>query len=230
MMQLTKINAMDDIESIVKVGTEVEIGDPLIVFGMGDTGDKAVDNFLKAFGDGMNPLDKAKRIVKSKHAGKVVDVRMYTTKPNEKLSPSLADIFNEYYRENIKKRAILDKYDKHDTVYKLDTLYTLPTKPLTGTSIKGITTDVLVEVYIEHDDDVSVGDKAVVYGASKQIISEVVPEGLEPYSEFRPDEEISMLVAPSSVLKRMIPSITILAGANKVLVEAKRKMREIWEQ
>ena len=230
MMQLTKINAMDDIESIVKVGTEVEIGDPLIVFGMGDTGDKAVDNFLKAFGDGMNPLDKAKRVVKSKHPGKVVDVRLYTTKPNEKLSPSLADIFNAYYRENIKKRAILDKYDKHDTVYKLDTLYTLPTKPLTGTSIKGITADVIVEVYIEHDDDVSVGDKAVVYGASKQIISEVVPEGLEPYSEFRPDEEISMLVAPSSVLKRMIPSITILAGANKVLVEAKRKMREIWEQ
>lgn len=229
MMQLTKINATDDIESIVKVGTEVEIGDPLIVFGMGDTGDKAVDNFLKAFGGDMDPLDKAKRVVKSKHPGKVVDVRLYTIKPNEKLSPSLANIFNEYYRENIKKRAILDKHDKHDTVYKLDTLYTLPTKPLTGTSIKGITADVIIEVYIEHADNVSVGDKAVVYGASKQIISEVVPEGLEPYSDFKTDEEISMLVAPSSILKRMIPSVTILAGANKVLLEAKRKMKDIWQ-
>lgn len=229
MMQLTKINATDDIESIVKVGTEVEIGDPLIVFGMGDTGDKAVDNFLKAFG-GEDPLENAKRIVKSKHAGKVVDVRMYTIKSNDKLSPSLAKIFNEYYRENTKKRAILDKYDKHDNVYKLGTLYQLPTKPLSGTSIKGITADVIVEIYIEHEDDVSVGDKAVVYGASKQIISEVVPEGLEPYSEFRPDEEISMIVSSGSVMKRMIPSITVLAGANKVLLEAKRKMKEMWEQ
>lgn len=231
MMQLTKINAMDDIESIVKVGTEIEIGDPLIVFGLGDTGDKAVDNFLKAFGNNdEDPLANAKRVVKSKYAGKVVDVKMYTIKSSDKLSPSLSKIFDNYYRENIKKRAVLDKYDKHDTVYKLGTLYQAPTKPLSGPSIKGITCDVLIEVYIEHEDEVSVGDKAVVYGALKQIISEVIPEGKEPYSEFHPDEEISMFSAPSGVLKRMVPSATIIAGANKVLLEAKEKMRKMWEE
>ena len=232
MKEAHKINATDDIESIVKVGTEVEIGDPLIVFGLGDTGDKSVDNFLKAFQTKDTPngiLDSAKRVIRAGNAGTVVDVKMYTTKSMDKLSPSLFKIFDEYFKENIKKRRILDKYDKTNSVYKMDTLYNLPTEPLKGSTIKGITCDVLIEIYIEHADEASVGDKLAIYGASKQVLSEVIPEGLEPYSESRPDEEVSIFVAPSCVLKRMIPSLLVTASGNKVLLETKRLIRKIWE-
>lgn len=230
MMQSQKINAMDDVESIVKVGTEVEIGDPLIVFGLGDTGDKSVDNFLKAFQnkDSNDVLNNAKRIIRAKHAGTVTEVRMYTTKSLDKLSPSLYNILDEYFKANVRRRKILDKYDKTNSVYKLDTLYSLPTEPLKGTTIKGQTCDVLVEIYIEHADEASVGDKLAIYGASKQVLSEVVPEGLEPYTETRPDEEVSLFVTPSAILKRMIPSLLVTASGNKVLVELKRKIKEIW--
>lgn len=232
MMQSIKLNGTDDIEKIVKVGDEVEVSDPLVVFGLGDTGDKNVDNFLKAFrvaNDEKTMLDTAKRVIKSKHAGKVVDVRMYTTKPLDKLSPSLYDIFDNYFKENIRKRKTLDKHDKSDSVYKMDTLYTLPTEPLKGGTVKGQTCDILIEIFIEHEDEASVGDKIVAYGASKQVLSEVVPEGLEPYTESKPDEEISVFVAPSAILKRMIPSLTITASANKVLIELKNQIKEIWE-
>lgn len=230
MQQATKLNATDDIESIVKVGDEVEIGDPLIVFGLGDTGDKSVDNFLKAFqGTGTDLLDTAKRVVKSKHPGRVADVRIYTVKSLDKLSPSLFEIVDAHFKENIQKRRILDKHDKSSSVYKLDTMYSLPTAPMKGSSIKGINCDVLVEIYIEHGDEVSVGDKCVVYAASKQVISEVIPEGQEPYAESTPDEEVSMFVAPSSILKRMIPSVLVTASANKVLIELKKQIRKIWE-
>ena len=230
MMQSFKIDAMDDIDSIVKVGTEVEIGDPLIVYGLGDTGDKSVDNFLKAFQnkESDNVLDSAKRILRAKNAGRVVDVRMYTTKSMDKLSPSLFKIFDEYFKANVKKRKILDKYDKTNSVYKLDTIYSLPTEPLKGTTIKGQTCDVLVEIYIEHADEASVGDKLAVFGASKQVLSEVIPDGMEPYTESRPDEEVSIFVSPSAILKRMIPSLVILASGNKVLIELKRKIADIW--
>lgn len=231
LMQKFKLSAMDDVEKIVKVGDEVEVGDPLIVFGLGDTGDKAVDNFLKAFQnkDGANNvMDSAKRVFRSKEAGRVVDVRMYTTKSMDKLSPSLYNILDAHFKENIKKRKILDKHEKGSNVYKMGMLYDLPTEPLKGSTIKGVTCDVSIEIYIEHEDEASVGDKCVAYAASKQILSEVVPEGLEPYAESRPDEEISMFVAPASILKRMIPSIVIAASGNKVLVELKRKMGEIW--
>ena len=229
MKQSSKLNATDDVDFIVKVGDEVEIGDPLIVFGLGDTGDKAVDTFLKAFQSSDNMLDTAKRVIKSKHAGRVVDVRMYTIKSMDKLSPSLFDLLDEHFKENIRKRAILDKHDKSDSIYKLDTPYTLPTQPLKGPSIKGVNCDVLIEIYIEHSDDVSIGDKCVVYAASKQVISEVVPEGLEPYAESDPTEEVSMFVSPRSILGRMIPSIVVMSSANKILIELKKKIKRIWE-
>lgn len=228
MCQASKLNATDDIDHMVKVGDEVEIGDPLIVFGLGDTGDKAVDSFLKAFQDPNSLLDTAKRVVYSKHAGTVKEIRMYTVKAMDRLSPSLFELIDAHFKENIRKRRILDKYDKSDSPYKMNTLYALPTRPLSGQTIKGINCDVLIEIYIEHDDEVSIGDKCVVYAASKQVISEVIPEGMEPYAESTPDEEISMFVAPASILKRMIPSMIVTASANKVLIELKKQVGKIW--
>ena len=235
MAQTIKINASDDIDKIVEVGTEVEYGDPLVVFGLGDTGDKSVDNFLKAFqtAGGNHAIDiaeHAKRVITAKHSGTVVDVKMYTCKSLDKLSPSLFKIFTQYFKENVKKRQILDKYDKTNSVYKMGTLYMLPTEPLKGTTIKGITTDVLIEIYIEHSDEASAGDKITVYGANKQVISEVIPAGLEPYSEDNPNEEISMFATPGAVMKRMIPSVIIIASGNKCLVELKKQVRQIWNQ
>ena len=231
MCETIRLDATANVEKIVKVGDEVEIGDPLVVLGLGDTGDKSVDNFLKAFRVDTNTsiMDAAKRTFKAKHAGRIVDVKMFTVKSMDKLSPSLYDILSEHFKENEKKRRILDKYDKSASVYKLDTLYDRPTGPLKGQQIKGITTDVLIEVYIEHEDFQSVGDKLVAFAASKQVIGDMVPLGKEPYSEYRPDEEVSIFVSARSILKRMIPSCIITAAGNKVLIELKRQIKQMWE-
>lgn len=228
MRQTAKIDATDDIDFIVKPGDEVEIGDPLITFGLGDTGEKAVDNFLKAFQSSSSVIDNAKRKIIAKNAGHIVDVKMYTCKSMDKLSPSLYKLLSEHFRENIKRRKILDKYDNSTSVYKMGTLYSLPTEPLKTPTIKGITTDVFIEIFIEHEYEQAVGDKAVAYGAMKQITSEVIPEGMEPFAESSPDEEISMFVNSSSILKRMTPSIPIIAAGNKVLIELKRQIIDIW--
>ena len=231
MVETIKLDATANVESIVKVGDEVEVGDPLVILGLGDTGDKNVDNFLKAFraDSGSTIIDSAKRTFKAKHAGKIVDVRIYTIKSTDKLSPSLSKIMEKEYADNLKKRKILDKHDKTDTVYKLDTLYDRPTGPIRGQQIKGISTDVLIEVYIEHMDFQSVGDKLVAFAASKQVIADMVPIGLEPYSELLPDEEVSVFVSPRSILGRMIPSLVTVACGNKVLIELKRRIKTIWE-
>jgi hypothetical protein len=87
---------------------------------------------------------------------------------------------------------------------------------------------VLIEFYIEHGDIMGVGDKLAFFTALKGIICEVIPEGYEPWSEFRPDEEVSSLLAPSSILKRQTPSILFTLLGNKVIVELKRKLEEIY--
>ena len=232
MCETIKLDATANVEKIVKVGDEVEVGEPLVVLGLGDTGDKSVDNFLKAFraDSGSSIIDAAKRTFKAKHAGKIVDVKMYTVKSLDKLSPSLYEILDAHFKENEKRKRMLDKYDKTNSVYKLDTLYDRATGPLKGQEIKGITTDVLIEVFIEHEDFQSIGDKLVAFSASKQVIGEMVPEGKEPYSELHPDEEVSVFVSARSILKRMIPSICISAAGNKILIETKRAIKRIWEE
>ena len=231
MVSSIRLDATANIEKIVKVGDEVEVGDPLIILGLGDTGDKSVDNFLRAFqaDSGSSILDSAKRTYNSKHAGKIVDIKMFTVKSMDKLSPSLYELLSNHFKENEKRRRILDKYDKTNSVYKMETLYDRPTAPLKGQQIKGVTTDVMIEFYIEHEDYQSIGDKLVAFAASKQVIGDMVPIGMEPYTDRNPDEEISVFVSPRSILARMIPGLLTTAAGNKVLVELKRAVRKIWE-
>lgn len=67
------------------------------------------------------------------------------------------------------------------------------------------------------------------FTALKSIIGEVIPEGQEPFSEYRPDEQISSVIAPAAILARMTPSILLTMFGNKVLVELKRELQEIYE-
>ena len=66
------------------------------------------------------------------------------------------------------------------------------------------------------------------FTALKSVICEVIPEGYEPYSEFRPEEEVSSLIGPSAILKRQVPSITLTILGNKIIVELKKKLEEIY--
>ena len=39
-------------------------------------------------------------------------------------------------------------------------------------------------------DKMSIGDKLIYWSANKGVIKDIIPKGLEPYTDFRPDEEI----------------------------------------
>ena len=68
------------------------------------------------------------------------------------------------------------------------------------------------------------------FTALKNTICEVIPKGYEPYSEYRPDEEVSTIIASNSILKRMTPSILLTALGNKCIVELKRHLEDIWKK
>ena len=63
------------------------------------------------------------------------------------------------------------------------------------------------------------------FTALKNTIGEICPIGYEPYSSFRPEEEVSTIIASNSILNRMTPSILISALANKCIIELKRKLQ-----
>jgi len=224
------------VDFMVNIGDHVNTGDVLIKF------DSAHDDpFAAAFLDAIREDQKEDIIadnittIASKFTGVVADIKIYCTVDPNELSPSLEKIVKSYYRRVNKKINILDKYSNEgdSSYYKSGNLITeVPEKitPNIQGKIRGTKVDegVLVVFYIEYKDLMSKGDKSCSEFALKGIVSHVIEEGLEPYSEFRPEEEISTFVAPLAVSARKTPSLFLAMFGNKLLIEAKNQLREIY--
>ena len=68
------------------------------------------------------------------------------------------------------------------------------------------------------------------YTALKGIVSNVIDEGLEPFSEYRKNEPIDVLMAPGAILARKTPSAIISMFGNKCMLELERHVLEIWKK
>lgn len=223
-----KFKKNNNILSMVKVGDHVNVGDVLIKFDTSVEDNELARYLSKLSEDNAEFLsEESKSDIKANHAGTVIDIKVYTLLAPEHLSPSLGKIVQDYWDRANKKKKFLEQFDGTDSVLKAGHLLTDPTEPVKNryNSIKGFKgIEVLVEIYIEHADVLGVGDKIALYAANKQIVSEVIPLGYEPYSEFRPDEEISIMTSPGTVARRMTPSVIPIAAAAKVCIELKRKI------
>lgn len=225
-----KFKKNNNILSMVKVGDHVNIGDALIKFDVSVEENELAKYLSKLNEDNAALLEEeSKSEIKTMHAGKVIAIKVYTLLAPEALSPSLGAIVQQYFDAANAKKEYLNQYDSTNSTMKAGYLLTDSAEPIKNryNSIKGNKgIDVLIEIYIEHEDVMGVGDKVALFSANKQIISELVPTGFEPYSEFRPDEEISVITSPGTVARRMTSSCLTIAAAGKVMVELKRKLRE----
>lgn len=225
-----------NVGKMVKEGDTVNVGDLLISFETSHD-DASINKFLDSLGDDI--ADDIKSIssvpIKSKIAGVIESIKIYSTVDLDELSPSLKKIVSQYYGKINKKKRILNQYDKTDGVFKAGMLMTEATSKLTPSSdgkIKGkeVFDGVLIEFYIKYSDELKTGDKITYFSALKSITGDTIDEGYEPYSLFRPEEEVSSFVGPSAVLARQTPSIIFTMFGNKIIVELKRKLKEIYEK
>lgn len=223
-----------NIDFIKNIGDHVEIGDIIMQF---DTSfeESELNKFLNSLSDELqNEINESsKNAIKCKHSGIIEDIKIYPTVDLEEMSSSLRKIVDAYYNKINSKKKMLDKYDKTNSVVKCGMLLNESTdkvKPNQYGLVKGanVGEGVLFEFYIRHTDTLGVGDKIAYFAALKSIIGEVIPEGYEPYSEFRPDEEVSSTIAPGAILRRMTPSIIITMFGNKDIIELKRKLKDIY--
>ena len=220
-----------NIHDIVKIGDKVNIGDSLVKWDMFVEDDVLSDLITKLSDRSRATMEEeAQKNIKAEHAGTVVDIKVYTLRDPSSLSPSLEKIVNEYFQKGISKREYLSKFDDSEGIMKAGYLLTDSTEPVVSRydnikQFKNI--DVLIEIFVESVDSMSTGDKGTAYGPCKTIFSELVSNGYEPYSEFRPDEEISILTPPGALSRRYLASLIPIACCNKVLIELKRKIKEI---
>lgn len=230
------LSADTRIDKIVKIGDHVNIGDTLIAYDS-HNGDEEIAKFLAEYSKALKANGMEEKLVESNtttlkatDSGEVIDIKMYCTVELEELSPSLRKLVGDYYKKIEKSDKFLDKYKNasDNAFYKCGQLRTetaSKTEAVYG-KIKGeeVGDGVLIEIYIRHKDIIKKGDKTTNYCALKGVVSHVIPEGQEPWSDFRPDEEVSAFISPLSILARKTPSIYTTMFGNKVLVELKRKV------
>ena len=220
------LKADTNVYNIVKPGQPIKEGDSLMVF-QNSFDDKDANALLRNITDDEIELvsDFGRIKVRSKLTGIVQDVKIYRTCEISDLSPSLQKIVKEYESNIRKQRNLGKKFNISDEEmnaelepdYKLDQQGKLK-----------ITKDgVLIEFYVKCYDKMGVGDKLVYNTAIKGVIKDIMPEGEEPYTDFRPNEKIDGLLTTSSINARMVGSCITSGTLNKILIELTRQCKDI---
>lgn len=231
------LNKSAYIQKIVKVGDKVNAGDTLVVY----------DNYhddpdVMALIQSMRDINQEEVIeqhsnkVTTHYTGTIVAIEVITTVPVEELSPTLQKVVKDYWKSIKKKNAVLEKYKNEGDLnyYKSGNVITkapevaeMDSRGKVGKFTIG--EGIMITFYIEFKDILAKGDKLTSEFALKSITSHVIDEGLEPYAQSRPDESIDLIVAPLSISARKTPSIFLAMFTNKILIEAKRTLKDYWE-
>lgn len=219
-----------NVEFFAKRGQHVEVGDPLLLFDESYSDDSINKLLASLSAEQKEQIEDIGRVpLKAKHPGIIEDIKVYYTVEKDELSPSLRKFIDTINAPLIKREKAINKHVKlDDTNVIMEPTHKVEAKygKVKGTDVGE---GVLIEYYINHEVDCAVGDKIIMMNALKSVICKVIPEGLEPYSEFRPEEEISAFLSPISYLARMTNAILVNGWGNKLLIEGKRKMEEIYK-
>lgn len=215
------ISKNTNIYSMVKVGQKVQEGDPLIVF-QNSYDEKDANMLLKNITDTDFVSDLGRIRLKSHYTGIIQDIKIYRTCELNEMSDSLKKIVNDYEKDIRARKRMYEKY-KMPGANLLDPDYKMPATGIMKNNPDGIK----IVFYIKYNDKLSVGDKTVAQSANKGVVKNIFPEGMEPFSEYRPNEKIHALYAARSFNARMVTSVWTSGAINKCMIELDRQVKEI---
>lgn len=210
-----------NIYHLVKVGDPIQEGEPLIIY-QNAFEEEDANLLLKSITDEDIVSDLGRVRIKSKYTGVVQDIKIYRTCEIEEMSSTMQKIVKDYEKGIKATRAMYKKYGIPGA-NMLDPDYVMPQ---TG-KLKNCPDGIVIEFYIKYNDKMSVGDKLVAQSANKGTIKDIFPEGMEPFSENRPDEKIDALFAARSFNARMVTSVFTSGAINKCLIELDRAVKDI---
>jgi 8-oxo-dGTP pyrophosphatase MutT (NUDIX family) len=210
-----------NIYNVVKVGQHIEQGENLLVW-QTPYDEEEVNALLKALANDKEAVSELGRhSVKAEVTGRIAGIKIYRTVDYDEMSDSLRKLVKAYekpihdLKSKLKEEGI--EYTDLPADYPLDA---------TG-KLKKSYDSILIEFYIEYTDILGVGDKITYNAANKAIISKVIPEGKEPYTDFRPNEHISAFVSVTSIQKRMVQSTVTYGALQKLMVELDRTCKDM---
>lgn len=156
-----------NIDFLIKKGAKVQTGDDLVIF---DTSfdDQSINTLLGDLGDEISELNK--NVLHSKYTGRVVDVVIYFNHNIEEYTPSVQTILKEYIAKNTDKVNFINNNLAKDNLRLINLKQTekIESDKIKGTDVDGL----LIEVYIEYEDDLSVGRSKFIADSKSSKIGE----------------------------------------------------------
>ena len=221
-----------NILKIPKPGDSIAVNDSIIEYEQ-DNDDAAINKMLANIDEELKErvTSLSRGVIRSKYTGVIEDIKVYSASDLDELSPSLRKVVSAYWKRVKSMKDIIKRLNIQDAgdtgnVYMMEDK---PIKPVNG-KIKGydMESGVLILIYITYVNPFSIGDKMINFAALKGVTSEIWDLGKEPYSDFRPDEEISAFFPPIGLMTRKTPSVIPTMFGNKLLIELKRKLGEMY--
>ena len=216
------INKDATVFKIAKIGDHIEASDDLLIWQDAFDDEDAAD-VIAGLSDGNDISDIGKRKLKSEVTGILRDIKILRTVEIDELSYSIKKIVNDYEKP-IKEKAKKLK-ENGISIAKLPAHYVLPPNG----KLKKAQGAIIIEFYVEYLDTVGVGDKIVYNSANKAVEKGIFPKGKEPYTEFRPNENIDAFVSVTSISKRLVSSTLIYGSLQKLMIELDRSVKDIME-
>lgn len=227
MHKVLKFDVNSNIDYLVKKGQHIHTGDTLCI---ADTSfeDASVNDILDRLGNEFDDTldDISKNIIKSKYSGEVVDIDIYYNRDINEFSPSVQKILKDYIREN---KAKYEFVKKHSDPTDLDLVNIKSIEKINQPKILGEDVDgILIKIYIEHQDNLGVGDKITHGTALKTTISDIIPKGEEPISEWDSDYLVEAVFPPMSIVNRMTIDFFFQLYLNKGLYGLKYNLKKLY--
>jgi hypothetical protein len=214
------IPANTNVYNVLSKGTSIEEGDQLMSF-QTPYDSEDLEILQRNLAGDEEQLSSLGRVpIRAECTGKLVDVIIYRTCELDELSPSLKKLVNAYEKPIKAKKKMLEENGL--PTYELPATYKLPTIG----KLKNVENGVMIEFCQQYRDVPAIGDKIVWYSANKGVNKGLFPEGLEPYTDMRPNEVIDGFITNTSVNGRMVCSIGEVGALNKLMVELDRTCKE----
>jgi hypothetical protein len=214
------------ITKMAKKGDVLKASDPLMIF-ESSFNEKEINQILSKLDSefGQDILDLGRNFVSSKLSGKIIDIKVYYNIPYEELSESLQKVVDNFKTENKRRSDIATKINSPDIV-NIDRTEQISYDKVFGESFEGV----MVQFFIKSIDECTTGDKLSFQVALKGTVSEIFDKDSLPTSEYDVEEPIHAVMSPLSVVSRMTMDFYLNLYCNKVLVDLKKKCKDIWEK
>lgn len=228
MKKPVSIGKKANIQFLVQEGQKIKTGQPLVIFEP-EFGESEVNELLAKVGDEFSQdiEEMTNKMVKSKYTGRVAKINVFYNRPLEEFSPSVRKVIEDYKAKYDRKTKAIEKVSKsiQNKSLSLDvpTTEMIKSDKIHGEEVDGL----LLEIFVEYNDELSVGDKISFYTALKTVISDVIPSSQHPYTKDNKNEEIEAVLSPLSIVSRMVPDVYQMMMGNKVLIELKRQIKDI---